>query len=78
METQNRTPQSIVKNGIPSVDLKTFQKKQVKKKVEPKPLTESEIYNLKKDEQISMLNKLGVAEIPHYEKDRVALILKLQ
>jgi hypothetical protein len=44
----------------------------------PKPLTEHEIYALKKDEQIAILNKLDVTEIPHYEKDRVALIVKLQ
>ena len=44
----------------------------------PKPLTEHEIYALKKDEQIEILNKLDVTEIPHYEKERVALIVKLQ
>ena len=44
----------------------------------PKPLTEHEIYALKKDEQIEILNKLDVTEIPHYEKERVALIIKLQ
>ena len=49
---------------------------------EPKPekevMTEYEIYALNKTEQISILKELGAEEIPHYEKDRVALIVKLQ
>jgi len=52
-------------------------------KVESKPakvkkLNKKEIKDLTKDEQVEMLNKLGVDEIPRYEKDRVELIFKLQ
>lgn len=48
------------------------------KKPEKKVMSEQEIYKLKKDEQVSLLKKLGATEIPHYEKDRVDLIFKLQ
>lgn len=48
------------------------------KKPEKKIMSEQEIFKLKKDEQISLLKKLGATDIPHYEKDRVDLIFKLQ
>jgi len=41
-------------------------------------MSESEAFDLTKDEQVAILEKLGAEKIPRYEKDRVALILKLQ
>ncbi len=41
-------------------------------------ITEAAAFELSKDEQVAMLEKLGAEDIPRYEKDRVALILKLQ
>lgn len=55
------------------------------KKEEPKEtpedkkvLTEKELFALNKAEQVEILNKLGVKEIPGYEQDRVNKILELQ
>ncbi len=45
---------------------------------ESKKLTEAKALELSKEEQEALLKKLGAKEIPRYEKDRVALILKLQ
>lgn len=44
----------------------------------PKKVTEGEALDLTKAEQVVLLEKLGAENIPRYEKDRVALILKLQ
>jgi len=51
-------------------------KPEVVKKV--KKLTKEELFDLKKDEQVKLLNKLGAEKIPRYEKQRVELLLKLQ
>jgi len=47
---------------------------------EAKKLSKQEIFDLTKSEQFVLLEKLGVSylKVPRYEKDRVALILKLQ
>lgn len=45
---------------------------------EEKKLSEKEALDLSKDEQVALLEKLGAKDIPRYEKDRVAVILKLQ
>lgn len=47
-------------------------------KAEEKKPTEEELTAMTKDEQVAILEKLGSETIPRYEKDRVALILKLQ
>ncbi len=55
-----------------------FGKVRVEKPVEKK-LSEKEAVDLSKDEQVALIKKLDPeAEIPGLEKDRVALILKLQ
>lgn len=41
-------------------------------------ISEEAALDLTKDEQTTLLEKLGAEDIPRYEKDRVALILKLQ
>lgn len=47
--------------------------------IEPKKFSKKELFAMKKDEQIAMLESLGSEEeIPKKEKGRVALILKLQ
>ena len=43
-----------------------------------KGYTEKELFDMKKDQQIKILKKLGIEEIPKYEKDRVAAILEAQ
>ena len=59
--------------------LKLKEKEEVKE--EPKEVkhewTEETLFALNRDEQISMLLKMGVDKIPRYEKSRVKLILKL-
>ncbi len=44
----------------------------------PEKPTEKELFDLNKSEQIKILNKLGIKEIPKLEKQRVAKILELQ
>lgn len=41
-------------------------------------MTKEEAFALNRDEQIALLEKLGVEKIPRYEKDRVALLLRLK
>ena len=53
-------------------------KKGAVSKPEKKTLSEKEALDLSKDDQVALLEKLGAEDIPRYEKDRVALILKLQ
>ncbi|MAG76360.1 MAG: hypothetical protein CL811_06320 [Colwelliaceae bacterium] len=43
-----------------------------------KVLTKTEIMDLDKEEQVALLNELGVDKIPKLEKNRVSLILRLQ
>ena len=45
---------------------------------EPKKLTEKEVFDMTKSEQIELLKQLGETEIPKYEKGRVNKILELQ
>lgn len=45
---------------------------------EEEPNKEDDIWALKKDEQVSRLKKLGIENIPRFERDRVELILKLE
>lgn len=41
-----------------------------------KKYTESKLFDLKKAEQVKILNDLGIEDIPKFEKDRVKLILE--
>ena len=52
------------------------QKEEVKE--EQKIYTEKELYDLNKDEQISLLNSLGITDIPKYELGRVKKVLEIQ
>jgi len=53
--------------------------KESKPEPEPKPkYTEKELFAMDKDQQVALIKELDdKAEIPKYEKDRVALILKI-
>lgn len=49
-----------------------------KRRDELKPrMSEKELYDLKKAEQVKLLKSFGVDDIPRYERQRVALLLKL-
>ena len=76
------TPKSNQVKPVKPVEPETKSNHGTVKTAEPKPekkvMTEHEIYALNKIEQIAILKELGAEEIPHYEKDRVALIVKLQ
>lgn len=67
-------------NSLPAVvsDIKYF--KDSKNPVEKKNnrLSETELKALTKDQQIIILNKLGITNIPRYEADRVKLIMEKQ
>ena len=80
LEKKDPKPVSQVKPKVKPVEPEPKENHGVLQTAKPKPksMTEHEIYALKKDEQIEILNKLDVTEIPHYEKERVALIVKLQ
>ncbi len=43
-----------------------------------KKYTERELYDLDKDEQINLLNSLGITDIPRYENERVKKLLEIQ
>ena len=47
-------------------------------KEQKKKFTEEELFNLNKSEQVELLKKLGVENIPKKEKERVDLIVELQ
>ena len=76
------TPKSNQVKPVKPAEPETKSNHGTVKTAEPKPekkvMTEHEIYALNKIEQIAILKELGADEIPHYEKDRVALIVKLQ
>jgi len=50
--------------------------KEVTEKMEKLELTEKKLYKLTKDEQIKILNSIGVTDIPKYEKERVDKIME--
>ncbi len=65
----DKTPCSDVKDKTPVVGFIVSDKKR---------LSKEEVFNLTRQEQFDLIEKLGSSEMPRYEKDRVALILKLQ
>jgi len=46
--------------------------------VEKKPMTEKELFELSKDEQVTLLKELGIEKIPKLEGGRVKALLKAQ
>ena len=50
--------------------------KEITDKMDKLELTEKELYALNKDEQIELLNSIGITDIPRLEKDRVNKIMR--
>lgn len=74
------TPDLDIKYSDGSTSGSVKSKSSVKAKSNPKPnkLTKQEVWDLSKQEQKDLLNKLGAKKIPAMERGRVNLILKLQ
>jgi len=58
------------------LEIITKSKKEVKPKITR--YTNEQLYKMKKDDQIKLINRYGINIIPKYEKGRVELILELQ
>ncbi len=70
-----------IKRGITSTDSMKKEQEKIQPKEEAEEIIkfeEGELFAMNKDEQVDLLNKLGVETIPRLEADRVKAILKAQ